>query len=97
MTLPDLLHEVVKEIPEGCKLRLGMTNPPYIMDHLEEIAEILADPRVYSFLHVPVQSGSDYVLKDMQREYTRDQFCKVRPPPAGSANSYTYSYTAYTW
>ena len=37
VTLPDLLWELVKVIPEGCKLRLGMTNPPYIMDHLDEI------------------------------------------------------------
>ena len=32
-----------------------MTNPPYILDHLEEMAEILKHPRVYRFLHVPVQ------------------------------------------
>ena len=37
VTLPDLLWELVEVIPEGCKLRLGMTNPPYIMDHLDEI------------------------------------------------------------
>ena len=37
VTLPDLLWELVKVIPDGCKLRLGMTNPPYIMDHLDEI------------------------------------------------------------
>jgi hypothetical protein len=34
-----------------------MTNPPYILDHLEEMAKILNHSRVYSFLHVPVQSG----------------------------------------
>lgn len=83
VTLPDLLRQVIKEIPEGCRLRLGMTNPPYIMDHLEEIAEILLHPRVYSFLHVPVQSGSDPVLKEMRREYTRVQFCQVRISPKG--------------
>jgi hypothetical protein len=35
----------------------GMTNPPYILDHLEEMVKILNHSRVYSFLHVPVQSG----------------------------------------
>ena len=35
VTLPDLLWELVKVIPEGCRLRLGMTNPPYILDHLD--------------------------------------------------------------
>ena len=76
VTLPDLLWELVKVIPEGCKLRLGMTNPPYIMDHLDEIAAVLRHPRVYAFLHVPVQSGSDAVLRDMQREYTAADFAK---------------------
>lgn len=33
--LPSLLWELVKEIPEGAMLRLGMTNPPYILEHLE--------------------------------------------------------------
>lgn len=77
VTLPDLLREMVQVIPEGCMLRLGMTNPPYILDHLEDMAEILSHPRVYSFLHVPVQSGSDPVLTEMKREYTAAQFCTV--------------------
>jgi hypothetical protein len=33
-TLPDLLWRLVEVIPENCRLRLGMTNPPYILDHL---------------------------------------------------------------
>uniref|UniRef100_A0A3B4C6K7 tRNA-t(6)A37 methylthiotransferase n=1 Tax=Pygocentrus nattereri TaxID=42514 RepID=A0A3B4C6K7_PYGNA len=72
--LPSLLWELVKEIPEGCMLRLGMTNPPYILEHLEEMAKILNHPRVYAFLHVPVQSASDSVLMDMKREYCCNDF-----------------------
>ncbi|KAI6241163.1 Threonylcarbamoyladenosine tRNA methylthiotransferase [Aphelenchoides fujianensis] len=34
-------------------------------------------PRVYSFLHVPVQSGSSAVLAEMKREYNREQFVQV--------------------
>ena len=33
--LPSLLWRLVEEIPEGAMLRLGMTNPPYILEHLE--------------------------------------------------------------
>jgi len=76
-SLPELLNRLVLVVPEGCRLRLGMTNPPYIMDHLDEMAAVLAHPRVYSFLHVPVQSGSDAVLRDMRREYTAADFRKV--------------------
>ncbi len=75
--LPELLNAIVKVIPEGCRLRLGMTNPPYILDHLDEIADVLNHPRVYKFLHVPVQAGSDAVLCDMKREYTNADFSKV--------------------
>jgi threonylcarbamoyladenosine tRNA methylthiotransferase CDKAL1 len=41
------------------------------------MAKILSHPRVYSFLHIPVQSGSDAVLGDMKREYNRADFQKV--------------------
>ncbi|CAG0898813.1 unnamed protein product [Cyprideis torosa] len=75
--LPDLLRQIVELIPPECFLRLGMTNPPYIMDHIDEIAEILRHPQVYSFIHIPVQSGSDPVLKEMRREYTRADFEKL--------------------
>lgn len=77
VTLPQLLWKLVEVIPEGCRMRLGMTNPPYILEHLEEIAKILNHPRVYSFLHVPVQSASDSVLMDMKREYCLADFKKV--------------------
>jgi len=35
-------------------LRVGMTNPPYILEHLDAMVDILNHPRVYAFLHVPV-------------------------------------------
>ncbi len=43
----------------------------------QEMAKILNHPRVYSFLHVPVQSASDNVLGDMKREYCADDFRHV--------------------
>ncbi|XP_076639074.1 threonylcarbamoyladenosine tRNA methylthiotransferase [Colletes latitarsis] len=73
-SLPELLWKLVQVVPDGCMIRVGMTNPPYIMEHLEEMSKILRHPKVYSFLHIPVQSGSDQVLADMKREYTRANF-----------------------
>eukprot|EP01100_Stratorugosa_tubuloviscum_P012829 TRINITY_DN618_c1_g2_i4.p1 TRINITY_DN618_c1_g2~~TRINITY_DN618_c1_g2_i4.p1 ORF type:complete len:658 (-),score=284.40 TRINITY_DN618_c1_g2_i4:33-2006(-) len=75
--LPELLRALAQLIPDGVMLRVGMTNPPYILEHLDEICEILNHERVYSFLHVPIQSGSDQVLRDMAREYTSADFCRV--------------------
>ncbi|XP_015171506.1 PREDICTED: threonylcarbamoyladenosine tRNA methylthiotransferase [Polistes dominula] len=73
-SLPELLWELVKVIPDGCMMRIGMTNPPYIIEHLEAMSKILDHPRVYSFLHIPVQSGSDQILADMKREYSCSDF-----------------------
>ncbi|RRT47398.1 hypothetical protein B296_00042442, partial [Ensete ventricosum] len=62
--LPLLLNAIIAELPSdrSTMLRIGMTNPPYILEHLKDIAKVLCHPCVYSFLHVPVQSGSDSVL-----------------------------------
>lgn len=43
-------------------MRIGMTNPPYIYDHLPTIAKFLNHPRVFSFIHIPVQAGNNKVL-----------------------------------
>nr|KYP68800.1 CDK5 regulatory subunit-associated protein 1-like 1 [Cajanus cajan] len=79
VNLPTLLKALVAELPADAStmLRIGMTNPPYILEHLKEIAEILRHPCVYSFLHVPVQSGSDTILSAMNREYTVSEFRTV--------------------
>lgn len=58
-------------------MRIGMTNPPYILDHLHTIAQFLNHPRVYSFIHIPVQAGHNNVLDKMNREYTVEQFRTV--------------------
>ncbi|KAL1214489.1 CDK5RAP1-like protein [Cardamine amara subsp. amara] len=79
VNLPILLNAIVKELPsdQSTMLRIGMTNPPFILEHLNEIAAVLRHPCVYTFLHVPVQSGSDSVLTAMNREYTASEFRTV--------------------
>jgi threonylcarbamoyladenosine tRNA methylthiotransferase CDKAL1 len=41
------------------------------------MVDILSHPRVYSFLHVPVQCGSNNVLDKMNREYLIEEFEEV--------------------
>jgi threonylcarbamoyladenosine tRNA methylthiotransferase CDKAL1 len=76
-TLPDLLLRIADVMRPGTRLRLGMTNPPYILEHLAALVPVFMHPRVYRFLHVPVQAASDRVLAAMKREYTRADFCDV--------------------
>ena len=72
----ELFRRLVAVLPsdQSVMLRLGMTNPPYILAHLPAIAEALRHPSVFSWIHIPVQSGSSKVLDDMKREYTREEF-----------------------
>lgn len=72
--LPTLVMEIIKNIPEHVMIRIGMTNPPYIMEHMDKIVKILNHPNVYSFLHIPVQSGCNEVLDKMNREYKVEDF-----------------------
>lgn len=52
--------------------RLGMTNPPYILDSLPAIAEFLRQPYVYSFIHVPVQvCAPPFLLGVCRQEVTK--------------------------
>lgn len=76
-SLPRLMRDLIREIPDGVMLKLGMSNPPYFLEYLPEMAEILRHPRVYSVLHVPVQAGSDAVLARMRRKYTQADFRRV--------------------
>ena len=38
-SLPELLWQLVDVIPDGCMMRVGMTNPPYILEHLKVACE----------------------------------------------------------
>jgi threonylcarbamoyladenosine tRNA methylthiotransferase CDKAL1 len=77
--ISELLTRIVEVLPSDGRtmLRLGMTNPPYMLAHLVSVAETMNHPCVFSYLHVPVQSGSNKVLDKMNREYSRAEFEKV--------------------
>ena len=42
VTLPELLWKLINVVPNGCMLRLGMTNPPYIMEHMEVCVDVVS-------------------------------------------------------
>jgi MiaB-like tRNA modifying enzyme len=69
-----LVDEILKVMPEGTFLRMGMSNPPYFKDILEPMYDIFKHKNCYEFLHIPVQAGADAVLNDMKRDYTNFEF-----------------------
>jgi len=67
--LPTLVR-AVSEIPEDFMIRVGMMNPMYMPRIKDELIDSFDSDKVYKFLHIPVQSGSDKVLNDMKRGHT---------------------------
>ena len=66
------LFELVRQIVDlnfKFFLRIGMVNPSFLIDNLNQLFSIFKLNKVYQFLHIPIQSGSDKILKMMQRKY----------------------------
>ena len=59
------------------RIRVGMMNPATVMDDLDAIVDAFTGNRIFRFLHLPVQSGSDTILERMGRRYTVEDFCKI--------------------
>ncbi|WP_061205577.1 tRNA (N(6)-L-threonylcarbamoyladenosine(37)-C(2))-methylthiotransferase MtaB [Leptospira santarosai] len=66
--LGDILN-----ILEYSRIRISSIEPP---DVGNELAELMTHPRFTPFLHVPLQSGSEQILKKMKRTYTPETFRK---------------------
>ena len=68
ITFADLLRRVAEEAPD-MRIRFTTSHPKDMSDEtLRVIAEV---PNVCKHIHLPVQSGSDRILKLMNRKYTR--------------------------
>lgn len=70
-SLIDLIKGILS-IPKPFHLRIGMGNPEHFFDYLPQFIALLSHPKVYQFVHIPVQSGANAVLSRMKRDYTRE-------------------------
>ncbi len=59
------------------KIRVGMMNPFTLLKNIDSIIKGYNDPKIYKFLHLPVQSGNNEILKMMKRKYTTDDFFNI--------------------
>ena len=72
-SLPQLLQEIC-EIEGEFMVRVGMMNPDTAMKILDDLIEAYKCKKIYKFLHLPVQSGDNRILKLMKRKYTVEDF-----------------------
>jgi MiaB-like tRNA modifying enzyme len=70
-SLSDLLHELV-DIPGRYRYRVGMMNPSSVLFQLDDLIKVYEDDHIYTFLHLPIQSGDDTLLTKMGRAYSID-------------------------
>ena len=75
--LAELVQRILAHVPGDYKIRLGMGNPRHMAPYLEALLDCFADERLYRFIHVPVQSGSDRVLRAMNRRHTVEDYSRV--------------------
>ena len=74
--LADLMRRIC-EIDGRFFVRVGMMTPNQALEMLDDLIEAYKDEKIFKFLHLPVQSGDDEVLRLMNRFYTVDDFKRI--------------------
>ncbi|MBI2176481.1 tRNA (N(6)-L-threonylcarbamoyladenosine(37)-C(2))-methylthiotransferase [Candidatus Woesearchaeota archaeon] len=74
--LPQLLQQLCG-IDGDFQIRVGMMNPTLANHLLQSLIEAFKHDKVFKFLHIPLQSGSNSVLAAMKRGYKVETFKKI--------------------
>ncbi len=72
-----VLLKRIKAIKGDFKIRVGMMNPFTCKKNLNSIISGYKDNKIYKFLHLPVQSGDNQILKKMNRKYNVDEYTNI--------------------
>ena len=67
-TLPDLLWDLTR-IDGHFRIRIGMMNPATLGPIVAGLSEVMGHEKMFRFVHMPIQSGSDRILDLMGRGY----------------------------
>ena len=74
--LVDLLNKI-NNINGNFYIRVGMMNVNHAKKMFRKLIKIYENEKIFKFLHIPVQSGSDKILSLMRREYEVKDFIKI--------------------
>jgi threonylcarbamoyladenosine tRNA methylthiotransferase MtaB len=74
LELGEVMVEVAR-VPGVQRVRLSSVEVIHVRDSLVEA--LVSEPRVCPHLHIPMQSGDDAVLSDMQRHYTAREYQEI--------------------
>jgi MiaB-like tRNA modifying enzyme len=75
--LAELAQQILSKVKGDYRIRMGMGNPRHTLNYAEKLLEVYKEERVFKFLHLPVQSGSDKILQAMKRKHTVDDYKKL--------------------
>jgi len=71
------LLRIICKIEGKFFIRVGMMNLTHIRDIVDNLVNSYKSEKIFKFLHLPVQSGSNRILKKMNRGYTVNDFKKI--------------------
>ncbi len=72
--LRDVIR-AISTVPELLRIRISSLELPHVT--AEFLDEMVSNPKVCHHLHLPLQSGSNAILRAMRRPYSREQFLSV--------------------
>ena len=87
--LARLTQRILTHVNGNYRIRLGMGNPRHVLGYQEALLNCFTDERLYKFIHIPVQSGSENVLKAMNRRHTARDY-------AALAHAFTERFSKFT-
>ena len=74
MTLADMIERILENVSKDVRLRISSIEVSEIDDHLIRLMK--NDSRIAKHFHIPLQSGSDEILRAMNRPYSCEEFLR---------------------
>jgi MiaB/RimO family radical SAM methylthiotransferase len=71
--LPELLTSVC-DVQGQFKIRVGMMTPNHAKGFVSNLIDAFRNEKIFKFVHLPLQSGDDEILKRMRRFYSAEDF-----------------------